>query len=66
MSAYLARLKKPEDAKNYHYAPDTLPPKPPEPHFAGFDGTGARHIVKILLLAYRHGVSVIQKLAGAE
>ena len=48
MSAYLARLKQLEDGKNYHYAPDTVPPKPPEPPFAGFDGTGAGHIEKII------------------
>lgn len=46
MSAYLARLKQLEGAKNYQYAPDALPPKPPKPPFAGFDGTGTGHIEK--------------------
>jgi len=49
MSAYLARLKQLEGVKNYHYAPDSEPPKPAKVPFGGFDGTGAGHIEKKII-----------------
>ena len=47
--SYLARLKQLEGVKNYHYAPDSEPPKPAKVPFGGFDGTGAGHIEKKII-----------------
>lgn len=49
MSAYLTRLKQLDGGRNSFYVPDTLPPKPPEAPFAGFDGMGTGHIEKIFI-----------------
>ena len=50
MNAYLERLKQLENVKNSHYAPDTVPPKPPKAPFDPFEGTGAGHIVKNIIV----------------
>ncbi len=50
MSAYLARLKQLENVKNSYYAPDTVPPKPPKAPFDPFEGTGAGHIEKNIIV----------------
>ncbi len=49
MSAYLARLKQIEDCNSCHRDTDTLPSKPPEAPFAGFDGVGTGHIEKKII-----------------
>ena len=49
MSAYLARLKRIEEEKNSHYAPDTVPSKPSKAPFEPFEGTPTAYIEKITI-----------------
>lgn len=49
MSAYLARLKQLEGAKDFHRIPDSEPSKPSKVPFEPFEGARAGHIEKKLI-----------------